>query len=542
MAPLSRLVFVLLLLTALGCRGDVAHLDDVGKTAYEVKPAVVRISAFATAQFRYTPAAIESIAAALKSDGYEVVAQRVGRGEMDVPTGAGGSGSGFIINPDGLILTSGHVVAPTRDNAALDRELLRNGAIAALLKHFPVDDLRKLHRTDALGRYIDALASKGRLVTRVVTNEVALSNGELLPFTIDSFSPALAQRGTDLALLRVKRKNLPVLTLGDSDSTRVGESIVAYGYPAVASSTDDVIGGWLSRDSDLEATYSPGIITAIKRNVTNTPVFQSNVAIYQGNSGGPAVNRNGDVIGISTWGRSDAESIKFLVPVNVARSFLAETKVPINVQGEFDRHYRASLDAAQDGKWTEASKELASANNLFPHSPDLIRFGHETERALQSMPLWRKHPVAAAGAGGAIAALALVLILPHVRRPRISADMLKVTTERVVSPASAPPGAPQMLGKLTILNGTRAGERLGLGGSGIRIGRESAMCEIVLENPKVSRLHAEVVSIDGKVLLIDRNSSNGTYVNDQKIDKRFLKDGDIIYFGGRNAVAIAFHA
>ena len=98
------------------------------------------------------------------------------------------------------------------------------------------------------------------------------------------------------------------------------------------------------------------------------------------------------------------------------------------------------------------------------------------------------------------------------------------------------------LGRFTILNGARAGERLGLGGSGIRIGRESTICEIVLENPKVSRLHAEVVSIDGKVLLIDRNSSNGTYVNDQKIEKRFLKDGDIIYFGGRNAIAVAYHA
>jgi S1-C subfamily serine protease len=542
MPPLSRLVFVLLLLSALGCRGEVAHLDDVGKMAYEVKPAVVRISAFATAQFRYSPAAIESIRATLNRDGYDVALPRLSGEELDVPTGAGGSGSGFIVNPDGLILTSGHVVEPTRDSAALNRELLRNGAISALLKHFPVDDLRKLHRSDTLDRYIEALAAKGRLEARVVTNEVDLSNGEKLPFTIERFSPALPQHGTDLALLRVKRKNLPVLTLGDSDSTRVGESIWAYGYPAVASSTDDVIGGWLSRDSDLEATFSPGILTAIKRNVANTPVFQSNVAIYRGNSGGPAVNRNGDVIGVSTWGRADAESIKFLVPISVAKKFLAEAGMAVNVRGEFDRHYRASLDAAQDGKWTVASSELASANSIFPNSPDLIRFRHDTERALQSMPLWRKHPVATAGAGGALAALALGLTLPRVRRPRISADMLKVTTERVVSPASAPAGAPQMLGKFTILTGTRAGERLGLGGSGIRIGRESAMCEIVLENPKVSRLHAEVVSIDGKVLLIDRNSSNGTFVNDQKIDKRFLKDGDIIYFGGRNAVAIAFHA
>jgi S1-C subfamily serine protease len=542
MAAPPRLLFVLLFFAALGCRGDVAHLDDVGKMAYGVKPAVVRISAFATAEFRYSPAAIQAIESDLKRDGFEVAAQKAGDGDdLNVPTGAGGSGSGFIIHPDGLILTSGHVVAPTQNSDALDRDLLRNGAISALLKHFRVDDLRKLHRNDTLDRYIATLAEQSRLEKRVVTNEVELSNGEKLPFTIERFSPELAQHGTDLALLRVSRKNLPVLTLGDSDSTRVGESIWSVGYPAVASSTDDVIGGWLSRDSDLEATFNPGTITAIKRNVANTPVFQSNVAIYRGNSGGPAVNRSGEVIGISTWGRSDAEAIKFLVPINVARGFLGEANVPVNVQGEFDRHYRASLDAAQDGKWTVASTELASANNLFPNSPDLIRFRHDTDRALQSMPLWRKHPVATAGAGGALAALALGLTIPHFRRPRIPLDMLKVTTERVVSPASAPPGAP-MLGKFTILNGPRAGERLGLGGSGIRLGRESAMCEIVLENPKVSRLHAEVVSIDGKVLLIDRNSSNGTYVNDQKIDKRFLKDGDIIYFGGRNAVAVAFHA
>ena len=134
------------------------------------------------------------------------------------------------------------------------------------------------------------------------------------------------------------------------------------------------------------------------------------------------------------------------------------------------------------------------------------------------------------------------------RRSRNPRDL---TTANTVETMVAPVGREKsdsssrsalLLGRFTILNGSRAGERLGLGGSGIRIGRESSICEIVLENPKVSRLHAEVVSIDGKVLLIDRNSSNGTYVNDQKIDKRFLRDGDIIYFCGRNAIAVAYHA
>ena len=165
------------------------------------------------------------------------------------------------------------------------------------------------------------------------------------------------------------------------------------------------------------------------------------------------------------------------------------------------------------------------------------------------MPLWRRHPIAASAVGVAALGVLVAIILPFTtRRPRIPKDLLTAkTAETIVAPVvreqqDAPRKTGLILGRFTILNGSRAGERLGLGGSGIRIGRESSICEIVLENPKVSRLHAEVVSIDGKVLLIDRNSSNGTYVNDQKIDKRFLKDGDIIYFGGRNAVAVAFHA
>jgi serine protease Do len=538
--PRARYLVPIFFLLATFCRRDAstAKLDDVQKMAYEVKPAVVRISAYATADFRYPAEAIADVEKrmSIRARGAE---------EGVVETGAGGSGSGFIIHPDGFILTSGHVVAPTRDANELERELRRNGAIAALVKHFPVDDLRTLYRGDELDRYVAPLAAAGEIINTKVVNRVELSNGETLSFAIQRFSPELGRGGTDLALLKIDRKGLPSLPLGDSEATRVGESIWSVGYPAVASSSDDVIGGWLSRDSDLEATVNPGTITAIKRNVANTPVFQSNVAIYRGNSGGPAVNKDGVAIGVSTWGHTNAEQIKFLVPINVAKQFLAEAKAPVSSDGEFNRNYRAALEHARDGRWIEAKKELVEASGLFPNSPDLIRFGRDAERAIAEMPPWRLYPVAT----WSLAAVALIVITfgtaTVVRGravPAVAFDAAKVpTVETLVSPNGAT-SALSMLGKFTILNGNRAGEKLGLGGSGIRIGRESAICEIVLENPKVSRLHAEVVSIDGKVLLIDRNSSNGTYVNDQKIDKRILQDGDIIYFGGRNAVAVAFHA
>ncbi len=542
MASPSRRI-LLIAVAALACRRDGSRLDEVQKMAYGVKPAVVRISAYATARFHYPPNSLEAIAHELG------LTRRDGQGEGSVETGAGGSGSGFIIHPDGWILTSGHVIARTRDTDALQKELVRNGAISALLKHFPVDELRRLYRGEALEQHVIALAGQGRVDQLAIVNEVELSNGEKMPFRIERYSPALTERGADLALLHVALKNLPTLQLGDSDGVRVGDSVWSIGYPEVASSTDEVIGGWLSRESDLEATLANGTITAIKQDITNTPVFQSNVGIYRGNSGGPAVNREGEVIGISTWGHTDVEQIKFLVPINVAKGFLSAAHVPYNVEGEFNRHWQKALNAAVDGNWNLASGELTRASALFPSSPDLMRFRRDTERALQSMPIWRRHPIAAGAVGvAALGVIAAVIIPLTSRRNRVPKELLTATTvETVVAPVGRErtdtqrSQAPLLLGRFTILNGARAGERLGLGGSGIRIGRESTICEIVLENPKVSRLHAEVVSIDGNVLLIDRNSSNGTYVNDQKIDKRFLKDGDIIYFGGRNAIAVAYH-
>lgn len=543
MAP-RPLVLLSSAMALVGSCHRVPRLDDVQKMAYAAKPAVVRISAYATAEFRYPAAAVETVAKQLSSDRADVAARNLPSDEGAVQTGAGGSGSGFVIHPDGFILTSGHVVAPTRERAAIERDLRRNGAIAALVKHFPVDGLRAIYRSQGLDVSIAALAAAGRLAKVDVVNTVELSNGDSLPYSIRLYSPDLSERGTDLALLKVNRTNLPVVRLGDSEGVRVGDSIWSIGYPSVASSGDAVIGGWLSRESDLEPTFNPGTITAIKRNVANTPVLQSNVAIYRGNSGGPAVDRSGEVIGISTWGHSEAEQIKFLVPINVARDVLAKASVPMNVDGEFSRNYRTALDAAADGRWVAARASLDAAAPAFPRSPDVIRFSRDIDRATRQLPIWTLHPVAA-GATAAAVALVLFGLFAGTRRNRIPKDILTAkTVETMISPEREPPPVPssRMLGRFTILNGARAGERLGLGGSGIRIGREQSICEIVLDNPKVSRLHAEVVAVDGKVLLIDRNSSNGTFVNDQKIDKRYLKDGDIIYFGGRNAVAVAFHA
>ncbi|HUF18741.1 MAG TPA: trypsin-like peptidase domain-containing protein [Thermoanaerobaculia bacterium] len=534
-----------------GCSRSDVRLDGVERLAYSVKPAVVRVNALATAEFSYPIAAISEIAREIGTTPRDLpgASSRV----ASVKTGSGRSGSGFIVHHDGTIVTSAHVVASTRDPAAVQQDLMTNGSLAALLRHFPEETLRAIHRDGKLNALASSLSRKGSLKAWEIRNEVLLSNGDPHPFSIISYSPPLHQKGSDLAVLAIKRDNLPTLILGDSDRVQVGSSVWAVGYPAVASSTDEIIGGWLSKESDLEATLNPGYITAIKQNAANTRVFQSNVAIYQGNSGGPVVDQEGRVIAISTWGHTSAEQIRFLVPVNLARTILANAKVPVNEPGTFDRSYRNALEEAGKGSWAGARRELGAASVFFQGSPDLIRFRSDAERAIQARPLWA-HPAVAAAAAAVIVLPLVTILLLKWRRPATPAIRVSNEPATRVNPASrsqldgmteALPmanGFDSLLGKLTILNGERAGEKLGLGGSGIRIGRESSVCEIVFENPKVSRLHAEIVLLDGKVLLIDRNSSNGTFVNDRKIERQALRDGDIIYFGGRNAIAVAFHA
>jgi S1-C subfamily serine protease len=520
----------------IGCRDHEPLLAPVQRTVYEVRPAVVRVRAYATARFVIDPAAVGTAHDRIVRRGLAEPQDWPTR-PIEVETGAGGSGSGFAVHPDGIILTSGHVISLVRDPAAVQRELARNGAATALLARYPIDSLRALERTGALEPLISMLAQAGSLRQIRTWREVELSNGLTVPFSITDFSPSLRDHGDDVAVLRIAAHDLPTVTLGDSEKVRIQDAVLVFGFPSVASSTDETIGGWLSQETDLEATVNRGSITAIRKNIANVPVFQTDIPLYPGTSGGPVTDHHGRAIGLVTWGHASADSIRFIVPINVATARLTGLDLRLGETGSFTPRYRAALDSIEGGRWREAEAQLDRAEEAFSGNPDVARLRRDIRGRLGSIPWWRETTVImAAAAVSLLIVVALLFAALHRRRPL-----------RIVSPTKGEP-APlhgsrenALTGKLTFLNGPRAGERIGLAGSGIRIGREPDECEVVIPDPRISRLHAEVLRDDGRVLLVDRNSSNGTWVGGKRVAHHELRDGDIINFGGRNAIAVAFH-
>jgi len=118
---------------------------------------------------------------------------------------------------------------------------------------------------------------------------------------------------TDIALIKIKPNNsLPVVEIGDSDKVRVGEWVIAIGNPF-----------------GLEQTVTAGIVSAKGRVIGAGPYdnfIQTDASINPGNSGGPLFNMEGKVIGINTAIVAQGQGIGFAIPMNMAKSILADLK------------------------------------------------------------------------------------------------------------------------------------------------------------------------------------------------------------------------
>lgn len=122
---------------------------------------------------------------------------------------------------------------------------------------------------------------------------------------------------TDLAVIKIDGKDLPVATLGDSAKCQVGELAVAIGNPL---------------GQELAGTVTVGVISAVNRTIQTSDdggtmtLLQTDAAINPGNSGGALVNAYGEIVGINSmkFSGENVEGIGFAIPINSAKPVISD--------------------------------------------------------------------------------------------------------------------------------------------------------------------------------------------------------------------------
>jgi hypothetical protein len=141
---------------------------------------------------------------------------------------------------------------------------------------------------------------------------VRLSSGT----EFDSFSILAFDEEKDLAIIKVAGSDLPAVALGNSDDVQVGEPVLIVGNPL-----------------GLQGSVSAGIISSLRDDPFGGrfKTLQTDAAVSPGNSGGPVVNRQQEVIGVVVYRIVGGENLNFAVPINYVRDLIASTGPAISL-------------------------------------------------------------------------------------------------------------------------------------------------------------------------------------------------------------------
>ncbi len=336
----------------------------------------------------------------------EVVAEvslNCGSGETRVtPPPFRETGTGWFADPRGLLITNGHVVQPAHTPPrwmvnSFARRAIESACVPATLRKMGITPGERPDVEDQVKRRaLDSVlpTTKVKLDPGIF---VLLSNGTRVRAEVKKYSPPLSaadaggegkMSGRDLALLKIPGKDYPVLPLDDSKAVKIGDPIHILGFPGVVLSHE-----LLNQSATVEASVTNGAVSGFKQDIANQPVIQTDAPAAWGNSGGPAVNTRGEVVGVLTFVSlapgpegGIVQGFNFVIPSNAVREFVQGTEVKLDADSPFNKVWWAGLQEQFDGNFRRAEARFNEANKLVPNLPDVKRMLAEAQDKIKNPP------------------------------------------------------------------------------------------------------------------------------------------------------------
>lgn len=286
-------------------------------------------------------------------------------------------GSGFLVTPNGYVVTNGHVVNDFESELQKVLPLLQD-FVRTVVKAYEEATGNEISESDLqdFSRQVVAayLTNKLKIQDYTVTVYVGAGRvvsgignlGKLYTARIALSTPAERE---DIAILKIEINNAPSLKVASQD-VRIGDRVWALGYPGVVTFHE-----FLSAETMLEPTITSGMVSGYRVKVSGVNVMQSDVNVHHGNSGGPVINSRGEVVAVTSFGAVDATGsgrevpgFNFFVPASIVSELLRR----INVNSEESttiKLYEEGLRAYYERRYNDAINKFQTVKNLYPGFP-----------------------------------------------------------------------------------------------------------------------------------------------------------------------------
>jgi serine protease Do len=334
--------------------------------------------------------------------------------------------SGFVVNPNGYIVTAGHCVDEGEYGArgtALEfgvQWLIDNGWARQRDFNFWMNEAHLSWGVEGKER-----GTPADLIVHVQRGVAAggLKTGEAFPARIVERSSIV---DGDVALLKIEASDLPSIQIAADSDIAIGTNVLSVGYPG---SSDAVT------DASYEPTFKDGQINSKKtREGGLLPVYEMSAALSGGMSGGPTVDMSGNVVGVNSFNIvGETEAFNFITPSSLVTEMLARNGVEAEL-GPIDEAYRAGLTAYYSGDYQTAVDKFTEVLALSPTHLQAQEFKVlATKEAAKNPP-----PAEPSGSGGSFpvvpvaGAVAVLLVL---------AGAFMLRSRRRPAPAAVPVAA-----------------------------------------------------------------------------------------------------
>ena len=332
-------------------------------------------------------------------------------------------GTGFFVTGDGYLVTAAHVVKPDKAEVINDAATqvlgdLIQGEINSYANDFGgtvPDDVQKDVQT-YVTEYFDANASIGNLSnSNFVVNGLSIPGAQLqanaVPAEVKDVGEAVP--GKDVAVLKVEKSNMFTVPIGDTSNINSGDKVFVLGYPVSAtldSNTD--------QSSTFTATLTSGLVSATKSTSKGVPVIQTDASVSGGNSGGPAFDENGNVIGdvvstsidVTTGTRVNTQT--FIIDAKVVHEYLQQANVTPS-ESQPTTMFKQALDQEDQNHYKDALQTLQNLNNTVPGNAFVqdeiqkVQASINQGKDQSGLPIW----VYIAIGAGVLVVILLVLVL-----------------------------------------------------------------------------------------------------------------------------------